>query len=52
MHSIHIDLLGLGKVVRALYIAQKYQEPRSVCACVCVRGGGRVEELKCTEYTI
>ena len=50
MHSIHIDLLGLGKVVRgSVYSTKVPRTKKWVCVC---GGGGGVEELKCTEYTI
>ena len=53
IHSIHIDLLGLGKLVRgSVYSTKVPRTKKWVCVCVCGGEGGGVEELKCTEYTI
>ena len=41
MHSIHIDLLGLGKVVRgSVYSTKVPRTKKWVCVCVCGGGGG------------
>ena len=41
IHSIHIDLFGLGKVVRgSVYSTKVPRTKKWVCACVCVGGGG------------